>query len=302
MHAAHILVRVPPVGGSEAENKAKAKIEDVLKRARAGEDFAKLAKEMSEDTANAPQGGDLGFVEAGRSGPAVRAGGLRPQEGRARPGAGSHAVRLSRHQGARREGGRQDAVQGRRRQDQGQARGGARRGGGEHEGGGRIRPSCSRPRISPPRRAPSASIRGRPPSGAASPSPASGAIPRLEEAVFSVSDRRHVRADQGADRVRHRQGRRSSPGRGAAPRGDQGPRDRRDQARARRGHRDGSRQGPRGGAGQGRRLPDDGQGRRLRDRRDAAVFRAEPPKEARLPGGGPRRGAADGDRARCPSP
>jgi peptidyl-prolyl cis-trans isomerase D len=65
VHAAHILVRVPPVGGSEAENKAKEKIEDVLKRARAGEDFAKLAKEVSEDTANAQQGGDLGFVKRG---------------------------------------------------------------------------------------------------------------------------------------------------------------------------------------------------------------------------------------------
>ncbi len=65
VHAAHILVRVPPVGGSEAENKAKAKNEDVLKRARAGEDFAKLAKETSEDTANAQQGGDLGFVKRG---------------------------------------------------------------------------------------------------------------------------------------------------------------------------------------------------------------------------------------------
>ena len=65
VHAAHILARVPPVGGSEAENKAKAKIEEVLKRARAGEDFAKLAKETSEDTANAQQGGDLGFVKRG---------------------------------------------------------------------------------------------------------------------------------------------------------------------------------------------------------------------------------------------
>ena len=64
-HVAHVLVRVPPVGGSEAENKAKAKVEDVIKRARAGEDFAKLAKEVSEDTSNAQQGGDLGFVGPG---------------------------------------------------------------------------------------------------------------------------------------------------------------------------------------------------------------------------------------------
>jgi len=65
IHVAHVLVRVPPVGGSEAENKAKAKIEAVIKRAQAGEDFAKLAREVSEDTANAAQGGDLGLVGAG---------------------------------------------------------------------------------------------------------------------------------------------------------------------------------------------------------------------------------------------
>ncbi len=65
VHVAHVLVRVPPVGGSEAENRAKAKVEAVIKRAQAGEDFAKLAKEVSEDTANAAQGGDLGFVGPG---------------------------------------------------------------------------------------------------------------------------------------------------------------------------------------------------------------------------------------------
>src|SRR5262245_30726126 len=50
VHIAHVLVRVPSVGGSDAENKAKAKVESVIKRAQAGEDFAKLAKEVSEDT------------------------------------------------------------------------------------------------------------------------------------------------------------------------------------------------------------------------------------------------------------
>ena len=65
VQVAHVLVRVPPVGGSDAENQAKAKIEAVIKRAQAGEDFGKLAREVSEDTANAAQGGDLGFVGAG---------------------------------------------------------------------------------------------------------------------------------------------------------------------------------------------------------------------------------------------
>jgi len=65
VHVAHVLVRVPTVGGSDAENKAKAKIEGVIKRAQAGEDFGKLAREVSEDTGNAQQGGDLGFVGPG---------------------------------------------------------------------------------------------------------------------------------------------------------------------------------------------------------------------------------------------
>ena len=65
LRVAHVLVRVPPVGGSDAENAAKAKVEDVIKRARAGEDFGKLAREISEDKASAVQGGDLGFVGPG---------------------------------------------------------------------------------------------------------------------------------------------------------------------------------------------------------------------------------------------
>jgi peptidyl-prolyl cis-trans isomerase D len=65
LRVAHVLVRVPPVGGSDAENAAKAKVEDVIKRAKGGEDFGKLARELSEDKASAVQGGDLGFVGPG---------------------------------------------------------------------------------------------------------------------------------------------------------------------------------------------------------------------------------------------
>jgi len=65
LKTSHILVRVPPTGGGEAENKSKAKIEEAIRRAKAGEDFGKLAKELSEDTATASQGGDLGFVGKG---------------------------------------------------------------------------------------------------------------------------------------------------------------------------------------------------------------------------------------------
>ena len=53
-HARHILV----------ETEAEAK--DVIKRLKAGEDFAKLAEELSLDTASGAKGGDLGFVPRGR--------------------------------------------------------------------------------------------------------------------------------------------------------------------------------------------------------------------------------------------
>lgn len=48
------------------DSKAKAKAEDVLKRARAGEDFAALAKEFSSDPSNKDNGGDLNWFGRGR--------------------------------------------------------------------------------------------------------------------------------------------------------------------------------------------------------------------------------------------
>ncbi|MFQ5897188.1 MAG: SurA N-terminal domain-containing protein [Candidatus Methylomirabilia bacterium] len=65
VRAAHILVRVPEVGGSEAERRARAKVEEAIRRARAGEGFAELAKEISEDPASAGAGGDMGYIAPG---------------------------------------------------------------------------------------------------------------------------------------------------------------------------------------------------------------------------------------------
>jgi peptidyl-prolyl cis-trans isomerase D len=65
LQARHVLVRVGETGGSEAEDRARDKVADVIKRARAGQDFAGLAREVSEDPGSKDRGGDLGWVSQG---------------------------------------------------------------------------------------------------------------------------------------------------------------------------------------------------------------------------------------------
>ena len=59
----HILIRAVP--GEEARKKALEKIEAIRQRLLAGEDFATLARENSEDPGSASRGGDLGFMSRG---------------------------------------------------------------------------------------------------------------------------------------------------------------------------------------------------------------------------------------------
>jgi peptidyl-prolyl cis-trans isomerase C len=63
--ASHILVKADEKADEATKQAARAKIDGVLKRARAGEDFAMLAKENSQD-GSAAQGGDLGFFPRGQ--------------------------------------------------------------------------------------------------------------------------------------------------------------------------------------------------------------------------------------------
>jgi peptidyl-prolyl cis-trans isomerase D len=56
----HVLLSV---NDPKEDAAVKAKAEGILKRAQAGEDFSKLAKEFSQDPGSASQGGDLGWSE-----------------------------------------------------------------------------------------------------------------------------------------------------------------------------------------------------------------------------------------------
>lgn len=64
--ASHILVASSETDTDEAKAEAKKKAQDILKRAQAGEDFAKLATDNSDDPGSASRGGDLGYFAEGR--------------------------------------------------------------------------------------------------------------------------------------------------------------------------------------------------------------------------------------------
>lgn len=69
--ASQILFRVPS-GSEEADRRAVRDLaESVLARARGGEDFANLARTLSQDPDSAARGGDLGFVSRGQREPAL---------------------------------------------------------------------------------------------------------------------------------------------------------------------------------------------------------------------------------------
>ncbi|MGD8689586.1 MAG: SurA N-terminal domain-containing protein [Gammaproteobacteria bacterium] len=64
VRAEHILI-APQGDGKDADDKARAQAEDILKQLDKGADFATLAKKYSADPQSAKKGGDLGWVEKG---------------------------------------------------------------------------------------------------------------------------------------------------------------------------------------------------------------------------------------------
>ena len=91
-----------PTGKNDAEVKAKA--EEVLKEAKAGKDFAELAKKYSQDESSAKNGGDLDYFARGKMVPEFDEVGLLAGA-RAGQRPGEDAVRLPHHQGGGQEAG-----------------------------------------------------------------------------------------------------------------------------------------------------------------------------------------------------
>jgi len=65
VRARHILFKLAQQAGAEEEARVRGEAETTLQRIQAGEDFAALASQLSEDPVSAQQGGDLGFFKRG---------------------------------------------------------------------------------------------------------------------------------------------------------------------------------------------------------------------------------------------
>ena len=85
VRARHIIFRVGLEDDPETVAAVRAKADDARRRALAGEDFAELARELSEEPETAPRGGDLGFFSRTQTAPqfanaafALQPGGISP--------------------------------------------------------------------------------------------------------------------------------------------------------------------------------------------------------------------------------
>ena len=66
VRASHILIRLPENADAAAREQARGRAAEVLKALKAGNDFADIAKNVSEDPGSAPAGGDLGYFGRGQ--------------------------------------------------------------------------------------------------------------------------------------------------------------------------------------------------------------------------------------------
>ena len=66
-HVLHILVKVDPTATPETDNAAKAKAQNIVTQLRGGADFATLARQNSDDPSSSGNGGDMGWVDMGKT-------------------------------------------------------------------------------------------------------------------------------------------------------------------------------------------------------------------------------------------
>jgi peptidyl-prolyl cis-trans isomerase C len=66
VRARHILIKAPSSASEDEKKTAYEKAQNILERIHAGEDFAQIASEMSDDSHTKSKGGDLGFFARGR--------------------------------------------------------------------------------------------------------------------------------------------------------------------------------------------------------------------------------------------
>lgn len=69
LHLRHILLQIPPGATPADKQKVRQQAADLLKRLQAGEDFAKLAQESSQDAGSRQRGGDVGWIIRGATVP-----------------------------------------------------------------------------------------------------------------------------------------------------------------------------------------------------------------------------------------
>lgn len=105
VRASHILIRADEKADAKTKEAARSKADDVLKQAKAGKDFAELAKFYSQDPGSAPSGGDLGYFTHGQMvGPFEQAAfGLKPGDisGVVETPFGYHIIKVADKQAAR---------------------------------------------------------------------------------------------------------------------------------------------------------------------------------------------------------
>jgi parvulin-like peptidyl-prolyl isomerase len=98
VHASHIFISIPENATVAQLEEKRAFAGELVRKARQGEDFAKLARENSEDAATRKEGGDLGWFGKGSLPPAVEeiVFGMDPGEvgGPIRAERGFHVIKL----------------------------------------------------------------------------------------------------------------------------------------------------------------------------------------------------------------